>query len=108
MDFSEGLTLFFFFCFLGLYLRHMELPRLGVQLELQLPAYSTATAMQDLSRICNLQHSSWQHRILNPLREVTDRNPQPHTYESDSFPLRYDEANSRTNTLERMEVVVSA
>ena len=32
------------FCFLGPHLRHMEVPRLGVQLELQLPAYTTATA----------------------------------------------------------------
>ena len=37
----------FFFCFLGLHLQHMEVPRLGVKLELQLPAYTTATAMQD-------------------------------------------------------------
>ena len=34
----------FFFAFLGLHLRHMKAPRLGVQSELQLPAYSTATA----------------------------------------------------------------
>ena len=33
-----------FFGFLGSYLRHMEVPRLGVKLELQLPAYTTATA----------------------------------------------------------------
>ena len=35
---------FFFFFFLGPYPRHMEVPRLGVQSELQLPAYATATA----------------------------------------------------------------
>ena len=28
---------------------HMEVPRLGVQLEMQLPAYATAPATQDLS-----------------------------------------------------------
>ena len=28
--------------FLGLYLWHMEIPRLGVESELQLPAYATA------------------------------------------------------------------
>ena len=33
---------FFFFLLLGLYPRHMEVPRLGVQLELQLLAYTTA------------------------------------------------------------------
>ena len=32
------------FCFFGPYLRHMEVPRLGVDLKLQLPAYTTATA----------------------------------------------------------------
>ena len=61
------------FCFLGLHPPHMEVPRLGVQLGLQLPADTTATATQDLSRICNLHHSSRQHRILNPLSEVRDR-----------------------------------
>jgi len=42
--------LFFFFVFLGLHLWHMEVPRLGVNSELQqLLAYTTATAMLDLS-----------------------------------------------------------
>ena len=45
----------------------MEVPRLGVQLELQLLAYTTATAKPDLSHICNLYRSSRQHQILNPL-----------------------------------------
>ena len=34
---------FFFFVFLGLPLWHIEVPRLGVELELWLPAYTTAT-----------------------------------------------------------------
>ena len=42
---------FFSFCFLGLYPRHMEVPRLGVKLELPLPVYTTATATWDPSRI---------------------------------------------------------
>ena len=29
----------------------------GPQVELQLPAYTTATAMQDPSHVCNLYHS---------------------------------------------------
>ena len=45
----------------------MEVPRLGIQLELQLLAYTTATATQDLSHVCHLHHSSWQRWILNPL-----------------------------------------
>ena len=58
----------FLFWFLGPQPWHMEVPRLGVKLELQLPAYTTATAMQELSRICDLHHSSREHRILDPLR----------------------------------------
>ena len=45
----------------------MEVPRLGVRYEIQLLAYTTPTAMQDLSHICDLHHSSWQCQIPNPL-----------------------------------------
>ena len=38
-----------FFPFLGPLLWHMEVPRLGIESELQLPAYTTATAMLNLS-----------------------------------------------------------
>ena len=55
------------FCFLELHLWNMAVPRLGVELELQLPAYAMATAMPDPSHICKLHHSSGQHQILNPL-----------------------------------------
>ena len=49
----------------------MQVPRLGVQSEeLQLPAYTTATATLDLSHICDLHRSSQQHQILNPLSEA--------------------------------------
>ena len=51
---------------------HIEVPRLGVKLELQLPAYTTATTTWDPSHICNLHRSSRQCRILNPLREARD------------------------------------
>ena len=37
---------------------HMEVPRLGVKSELQLPAYTTGTATWDLSYVCNLNGSS--------------------------------------------------
>ena len=52
---------------------HIEIPRLGVQLELLLLAYTTATAAPDSSRICDLHHSSQQHQLLNPLSEARDR-----------------------------------
>ena len=48
----------------------MEVPRLGVELQLQLLAYATATVMWDLSRVCNLHHSKWQCQIVNPLSEA--------------------------------------
>ena len=51
----------------------MEIPRLGVKLELQLLAYATATATRDPSHICNLHHSSWQRQILNPLSKARDQ-----------------------------------
>ena len=51
----------------------MEVPRLGVKSELQLPAEATATAMQDLNHVYNLHHSSWQRRILNPLSVARNR-----------------------------------
>ena len=37
----------FYFCFLGPLLWHMEVPRLGVKVELQLLAYTTVTATLD-------------------------------------------------------------
>ena len=63
----------FFFLFLGPHMQHMEVPRLGVECELQLPAYTTATAMPDLSSICNLHHTSQQCQIFNPLSEARYR-----------------------------------
>ena len=46
----------------------MDVSRLGIESELQPPAYTTATDTQDLSRICDLHH-----RILNPLGGARDR-----------------------------------
>ena len=66
---------FFFFSFswiLGLNPQHMEVPRPGVQLELQLSAYTTTTATRDPSHVCNLHHSSRQCQILDPLSEARD------------------------------------
>ena len=64
---------FFFFCFLGLHPWHMEIPRLGVESELQLPVCTTATAISDPSRICDLHHSAQQCQILNPLSKARVR-----------------------------------
>ena len=62
--------LFVCFCFIEPHPWHMEIFQLGVELELQLPAYATATATPDPSLICDLQHSSQQCWILNPLSEA--------------------------------------
>ena len=52
-----------------LYMRHMEVPKLGVEMEPQLLAYTTATAMPDLSHICSLL----QFQILYSLSEARDQ-----------------------------------
>ena len=79
----QGLFLFLFFFFLfflGRYLQHMEVSRLGIRAsiraadirlvsELQLPAMTT----KDQNHVCDLYHSSRQHWILNPLSEARDR-----------------------------------
>ena len=51
--------LFFFFFFLGLHLRDMEVPRLGVELQLQLPAYSNTGSKPHL-------------RLTSQLRAIPD------------------------------------
>ena len=60
----ENFCLFFF---LGPHTWHMEVPRLGVESELQLSAYAIATATPDPSCIRYLHHSSWHPQILDPL-----------------------------------------
>ena len=51
----------------------MTVPRLGVKLELQLLACTTAMATQDLSLVFELHHSLRQRRILNPLNKARDQ-----------------------------------
>ena len=65
--------LFYFTVFLGLHLRHMELPQLGVGPELQLPAYTTATAILEPS----------------PTDQDQGSNPSPRGSWSGSFPLSH-------------------
>ena len=57
----------------GLRPQHMEVPKQGIELELQLSAYTTATAMRDPSRVFDLHHSSRQHWIPNPQSEARDQ-----------------------------------
>ena len=51
----------------------MEVPRLRVKLELQLLAYNTTTATQDLRPVWDLHHSLRQCQILNPLSKARDQ-----------------------------------
>ena len=64
---------FFFFLVWGAHPQHIEVPRLGLESELQLPLYPTATATWDLSRVFDLHHSSLQCQILNPLSKAWDQ-----------------------------------
>ena len=88
----------------------MEVPRQGGESEMQLPAYTMATAMPDWSQICNLQHSLQECQILNPLSEDRDRthifidarqilNPLSHS--ENSGPIVFSN-NIETNTDEEL------
>ena len=68
----------------------MEVPRPGVQSELQPPAYPTTTAMRDPSCVFHLHHSSQQHWILNPLGEARDRTLNLMVPSQICFPLCHD------------------
>ena len=71
LQFSITLCIFFFFL-LGPHLPHMAVSGLGVESELQLPAYTTVTAKPDLSRVFDQHHCSWQRWILNLLSKARD------------------------------------
>ena len=47
-----------------------ELPRVGVESELQLHTYTTVMAILDLSHICNLYGDLQQRHILHPLSKA--------------------------------------
>ena len=50
----------------------MEVPRLGIDWEVQLLAYTTATATLHPKSVCNPHHSSRQRWILNPPSKARD------------------------------------
>ena len=54
----------------------MEVPRLEVETELQLPAYIAATTMRDpgcvWSHVCDLPDRSWQSQIFSSLCKARD------------------------------------
>ena len=69
------LFLFVCFSFLGPYPRHMEVPRMGVELQLQLLAYTTGCSHSNAGSQLHLRPTlqltaTW---ILNPLSEARDQ-----------------------------------
>ena len=77
------------FFFVWLYLQHVEVSGLGVKLELQLLAYATASAKQNLCLICDLYYSSQQHWILNTLSKARDWTGNPMDTSWVPNPLNY-------------------
>ena len=73
------MPIFFFFAFFRATPGHMEVPRLGVKLELQLLAHATTRATRYPNHIFDLHCSSWQHWILHPLSQGS--NLHPHGYQ---------------------------
>ena len=61
-------------------MQDMEVHSLAVELELQLPVFTTATAKQDLNHICDLQYNSQQCQILNT-EQGQGSNLHPHGYQ---------------------------
>lgn len=70
---TSFLCYFFFSCFLGPHLQHMEVTRLGVKSELQLLTCAIVIATRVPSLVWDLYHHSQQCQILNPLSEARDR-----------------------------------
>ena len=68
---SPGLFICFFS--LQLHLQFMEIPGLGVELELQEQAYTTAMVMLNPSCICDLYRCLQQWQIPNSMNKVRDQ-----------------------------------
>ena len=69
-DLLQFCFVLFCFCFLGPRPWHMEVPRLGIDLELQTQADTTATEMPEPSLVSNLHYRLWQRWILNLMSQA--------------------------------------
>ena len=58
-------------------MHHVEVPKLGVRSELQLLAYTTATATRDPTPVFDLYCRSQQRQVLNPLSKARDQTHVP-------------------------------
>ena len=81
----------------GPHLQHREVPRLGVESELALLFYTTATAMADPSHIRSPHHSSRNAGFLNPLHKaraqthvLMDSSQILHLLSHNGISLKYD------------------
>ena len=83
----------------------MLVPRLGVELKLQLLAYATTTATPNLSCVCDLHHSSWQHPVLNPLSKARDETCILMDISQVPNPLSHD-GNSKNKTISLTEILL--
>ena len=89
LETGDDAAFFFLFVFLGLHPWHMEVPRLGAELELHLPAYTTAIAAAT-SKPC-LQPTSQLMAMPDPspTERGQDGNCVLHGCYSDLFPLSH-------------------
>ena len=71
---------FLFVCFLGPHPQHIEVPRPGVESELQLLAYATATATWEVSCVCDYTtaHGNTRSSDAQPTEQGQGLNLHPH------------------------------
>ena len=93
---------FYFFVFFRAIPVAYGISRLGVKIELQLHAYTTATAMLDLSHVCDLLHSSQQHGILISLSEARDQTCTLMASSRVCNPLCHNRNSTRTRSIFRI------
>ena len=68
-------VIFYYFAFLWPRPQRMEAPRLGVELEPQLPPMTQPQQREILASSSTYTHSSQQCHILSPLIEARDQTP---------------------------------
>ena len=68
-------VILYYFAFLWPRPQHMEAPRLGIELEPQLPPMTQPQQREILASSSTYTRSSQQCQILSPLREARDQTP---------------------------------
>ena len=96
------LFLGFFFVFLGLHSGHVEFPRLGVKLELQLQPVPQPQQHWIRATSGTYTTAHRQRWVFNPPERGQGLNLQPHGYWLDSFPLCHNGNSVRGNFLKEL------